>query len=201
MSRPFRFSEAYCLENDIALLRPLAISDYASLLPFSENEPELWRFNAGGADNARNLERYMLHALKRREEQTEYPFIVIDKRSGKVAGCTRYYDFHPERKTVQIGYTWYGKTFQGTGLNRSCKYLLLDFAFSDLKIERVGFGANAANERSINAMKSIGCTVEGVLRSNSVDAAGNRIDNIVLSILRSEWEQKIRPGWGKWENA
>ena len=53
-------------------------------------------------------------------------------------------------------------------------------------MERVEFRANAKNERSIDAMKAIGCTVEGILRSCVVDVTGRR-DSIVLSILKNEW--------------
>ena len=59
---------------------------------------------------------------------------------------------------MQLGYTWYGKEFQGTGLNKHCKYLLLEFAFEKMQVERVEFRADANNEKSIAAMKSIGCT-------------------------------------------
>jgi RimJ/RimL family protein N-acetyltransferase len=36
-------------------------------------------------------------------------------------------------------------------------------------------------------MKSIGCTEEGILRSNGYCADGSRRDSIVLSIIKEEW--------------
>ena len=68
-------------------------------------------------------------------------------------------DFH--HKTLSLGYTWYGKKFQRTGLNRQSKLLLLTFAFEKLRMERVEFRADARNQRSLDAMKGIGCTLEG----------------------------------------
>jgi RimJ/RimL family protein N-acetyltransferase len=88
---------------------------------------------------------------------------------------------------TQLGYTWYGKQFQRTGLNRHCKLLMLGFAFETWGMERVEFRADAKNERSVRAMKEIGCIEEGVLRSSSPSAAGGRRDAIVLSILKPEW--------------
>jgi RimJ/RimL family protein N-acetyltransferase len=41
-------------------------------------------------------------------------------------------------------------------------------------------------------MKSIGCKEEGVLRSNGFKADGTRRDSIVLSILKEEWNYKIK---------
>jgi RimJ/RimL family protein N-acetyltransferase len=93
---------------------------------------------------------------------------------------------------LQLGYTWYGKEFQGTGLNKHCKYLLLEFAFEKMQVERVEFRADANNEKSIAAMKSIGCTVEGILRKNVKKPEGGRRDSIILSILKDEWNQQVK---------
>ena len=105
---------------------------------------------------------------------------------------TRYYEISNEFKRLEIGFTWYGKAYQGTGLNKNCKYLLLEFAFEKLQMIRVGFGANSKNERSQKAMKSIGCTVEGILRRYGRDAEGNVTDAIRLSILKEEWEARVK---------
>jgi N-acetyltransferase len=188
----FNFEHPYILEDNIVCLRPLELSDFNLLLPYSLNEPELWRFNLLGASGADNLEQYIKHALKQREDGKEYPFIVYDKRSGAYIGTTRYYDFRIPFNTLEIGYTWYGKAFQGTGINRNCKYLLLEFAFEQLGVARVGFRANNQNERSKRAMKSIGCKEEGLLRNYSLNAAGERIDVIALSILKEEWHDTVK---------
>jgi len=188
----FNVRKDYTLENDFVLLRPLTINDFDNLLPFSLNEPELWKYSllqGGGADNLRN---YLQLAVAAREAEKEYPFIVFDKRSGTYAGSTRFYDIQLFHKSLQLGFTWYGKVFQGTGLNKNCKYLLLEFAFEQIGMERVEFRADNNNLRSIAAMKSIGCTVEGVLRSNNTKHDGSRRDSIVLSILKNEWEGGVK---------
>jgi RimJ/RimL family protein N-acetyltransferase len=60
-------------------------------------------------------------------------------------------------------------------------------------MERVEFRADNNNQRSIAAMKSIGCTVEGVLRSHMPTRDSElRRDSIVLSILRSEWFDNVK---------
>ena len=77
-------------------------------------------------------------------------------------------------------------------MNKHCKYLLLSFAFEQLGMERVEFRADADNERSIAAMKSIGCVVEGILRSNVPTFSGKRRNSIVLSILKEEWLDSVK---------
>ena len=181
------------LEDEFVLLRPLQESDLEHLLPFSMNEPELWKFSLVRANGKENLEHYIQIAIKARENGAEFPFIVYDKRTGNYAGSTRFYDINYGFKTIQLGYTWYGKDFQGTGLNKHCKYLLLSYAFETLGMERVEFRADNANERSKAAMLSIGCTVDGVLRSNMPTFESEvRRDSIVLSILRKEWFEEVK---------
>lgn len=188
----FDFKEKYILENEYVKLQPLENIDFDNLLEYSENEPEIWEFNSGGANGKENLKKYIANAIKNRESEKEYPFIVFDKKSGKFVGSTRFYGIFLEMKTIEIGYTWYGKKYQGSGINKNCKYLMLEFAFDKLEMERVAFAANSKNEKSLNAMKSIGCVVEGVLRNCSTDAKGERIDSTRLSIIRTEWDENVK---------
>ncbi|WP_428224947.1 GNAT family N-acetyltransferase [Flavobacterium sp.] len=186
------FTQDYILQNEKVLLRPLMESDFELLLPYSENEPEIWQYNAFGANGAENLKKYIHTALENKKLQLEYPFAVIDKKTGKLIGSTRYYAINQNYNHLEIGFTWYGKEYQGSYVNKNCKYLLLEFAFEKLNVSRVGFKANNANLRSIQAMKSIGCQEEGILRNFATDAKGQRIDVIVLSILQSEWQEEVK---------
>ncbi|MCC9019192.1 MULTISPECIES: GNAT family N-acetyltransferase [Flavobacterium] len=189
----FNFSDTIILEDDSVLLRPLQESDADNLLEISVNEPETWKYSLVGADGKENLINYIQLAVKGRENQKEFPFIVFDKKTQKYAGSTRFYDMNLEYKSLQLGYTWYGSAFRGTGLNKHCKFLLLQFAFETLGVERVEFRADNNNERSIAAMKSIGCKVEGVLRSHMPTANSDiRRDSIVLSILQNEWFDEVK---------
>ncbi len=188
----FSFKEKYNLENNRVCLRPLEKTDFDNLVLFSENEPEIWKYSLVQAVGKKGLENYLDIAIQGRENKNEYPFIVFDKLTNKFAGSTRFYDIQLGNKCIQLGYTWYGKDFQGTGLNKHCKFLLLEFAFDTLKMERVEFRADNENKRSISAMKSIGCSEEGILRSNGIKADGTRRDSIILSILKTEWNNKVR---------
>ena len=190
----FDFSKDYILENERVLLRPLSLSDLDLIRHFSVNEPELWIYNPIKAHEQDHhfFEKYIENAIAARTAQKEYPFIVFDKLTKQYAGSTRYYDMQLAHQRLRLGYTWYGRDFQGTGLNKNCKYLLLQFAFESMEMERVGFRANISNDRSLAAMKSIGCVTEGILRNFAKDASGQRKDAVVLSILRSEWLHTIK---------
>ena len=197
MAEIFNVKNDYVLEDECVFLRPLQENDTVNLLPFALNEPTIWKYSLVTAAGESGLQNYMNIALSEREKEKEYPFIVFDKRTNEYAGSTRFYDINIPFQTLQLGYTWYGKKFQGTGLNRHCKFLLLSFAFENLGMERVEFRADNNNERSIAAMKSIGCKVDGVLRKNMPGREGGRRDSIVLSILKDEWFSGVKESLAK----
>jgi N-acetyltransferase len=196
------FEHQPVLEDERVLLRSLDRTDYTHLLPFSINEPEIWKYAIVNSTAAgeENLQKYLDYTCKNRAEKKEFPFIVFDKQAKRYAGSTRFYDIQQTNMTTQLGYTWYGKEFQRTGLNRHCKLLLLTFVFEKWGLERLQLQADVNNIKSIAAMKAIGCVEEGILRSHLPLAGGGRRDTMVLSVLKSEWfdgvkellKQKIR---------
>jgi RimJ/RimL family protein N-acetyltransferase len=192
MTLNFDLDASYVLEDERVLLRPLLESDYEFLLPFALNEPDTWKYSYLSARGEDGMRRYIKDALDNKAAGKEYTFIVYDKQTQSYAGSTRFYDIQQTWQTVQLGYTWYGEKFRGSGLNKHCKFLLLQLAFETLDAVRVEFRADARNERSIAAMKSIGCIPEGILRNNMPLQEGGRRDSIVLSILKEEWDSGVK---------
>lgn len=186
------FTDNPTLQNERVLLRPIQENDFDNLLYFSENEPDIWKYGLVTAAGKDNLRKYIDTAVKNLQDKKEYPFIVIDKQANRYAGSTRFYDIQQNWLTTQMGYTWYGKEFQRTGLNRHCKLLLLTYVFEKWGLERCEFRADNNNAKSIAAMKAIGCTVEGVLRNHMSTAQGTRRDSIILSILKNEWFNGVK---------
>ncbi|MEW7291110.1 GNAT family N-acetyltransferase [Aquimarina sp. 2304DJ70-9] len=190
----FDFTTDYILEDDFVRLRPLQIDDVSHLLDIA-NEPGIWKYSFVKGDGEENLRTYIQSTIHNRKAKKEYPFIVYDKIKKQYAGSTRYCEIAPELSAIRLGYTWYGKAFRGTGLNKHCKYLLFQFAFETMGAERIGMAAYIENTISITAMKSVGCKEEGVLRGifPALDGDG-RTDALLLSILKDEWltEEKIK---------
>jgi RimJ/RimL family protein N-acetyltransferase len=188
----FNFNLDYILEDDRVKLIPLNVDHFKDLLPYALNEPDLWTYSMVSPAGENKMRQYIEQAIASRKEGREYAFVVYDNMVNTIIGSTRYYDIRIANESLQLGFTWYGKAYQGTGVNVHCKYLLLDFAFEHMKMQRVELRADANNARSIQAMKSIGCSVEGILRKDGKRSDGSRRDSIILSILRDEWYDSLR---------
>lgn len=175
------------LENHRAQLRPLQAADAELLLDVAA-DPELWRYTLTRGDDPASLRAYVDAALQGRAQQQRYPFLVVDKATGRAAGSTSYYNVAPDEQRLSIGYTWIGADFQCTGLNRACKHLLLRHAFDVLGCERVELETDARNFKSRDAMRRMGATEEGTLRSHRNTQGGLRRDTVIFSIVRPEWD-------------
>jgi RimJ/RimL family protein N-acetyltransferase len=81
-----------------------------------------------------------------------------------------------------IGETdYWGKGYGSDGLR-----LLLNYAFNELNLHRVGLTVLDYNERAIKAYERAGFVREGVKRQ-AVQREGQRYDLVCYSLLRDEW--------------
>lgn len=189
---PFDFNATIILENDFVKLEPLSLDHFDALKPFLLETPYIWTHSFLPMYNETDLLDYIKSTEAARSKGAEYAFAVYDKIKKQYAGSTRFYDIQLAHHSTQLGYTWYGKDFHGTYLNKNCKYLLLQYAFETLGMQRVEFRASSENERSIAAMQSIGCTIEGEFRSHLYKPDGSRRNSTLLSMLKSEWDDGLQ---------
>ena len=182
----FSFSEHIILENDSVLLRPLEKNDFNDLSAIAYNY-DIWRFTVSRCMNDEELSKYINTALKDKSKEVRYPLVIISKKNNRIAGSTSFGNISNRDKRLEIGWSWLGREYRGTGLNKNCKYLMLAYVFGELGFERVEFKTDLLNEQSRKALKKIGAVEEGVLRSHTVMQDGRRRDTIYYSILRSEW--------------
>jgi len=180
------FDQNLHLETDRVILRPLQLSDLPQLQTIAFNA-DTWRRTVTKIENQQDLESWVDESITHHQKHSRYIFVIEDKATGKLAGSTAYGNVAIVDKRLEIGWTWLGKDFRGTGLNRHCKFLLLSYAFEELGFERVELKTDVLNLRSRQAMRKIGATEEGILRSHTLMHDGRRRDTIFYSILRSEW--------------
>lgn len=175
------------LETSNVKLVPVQMSHREELIRASAdgNLSELWFTSV---PDAKNIDTYLSKAMDDFAKDTGLAFVVIDKKSDKIIGSTRYTNATPEHRRLEIGYTWYSKTYQKTYVNSECKLLLLTHAFEELKAIAVEFRTNWYNFPSRNAIARLGAKQDGVLRNHQIQADGTYRDTVVFSILESEWK-------------
>ena len=174
------------LENDRVLLSPLTLENYQMLYPIAAQE-KLVQYSPSDIRTPEALKRYVELALEKQRVNSAIPFIIFDKGTNQYAGSTRFMNIDHINKVVEIGSTWIGREFQGTGLNREMKFLMLDHAFWEMDFEKVEFRIDERNGRSRRAVEKLGATLEGVLRKNVYLLDGYKRNTCCYGILREEW--------------
>lgn len=176
------------LETDKVLLRPLQHLDIATFATLTK-DPSLWNYFTLLLNDPAQLQQWVETALREREERKRIPFTIIEKSSGSICGSSSFGNISYFDKRIEIGWSWLGKQYQGTGINFHAKFSLLSYAFEVLDWERVEIKTDNLNERAKQALRKIGATEEGVLRSHMQMPNNRRRDTVYFSIIKKEWPQ------------
>lgn len=184
-------------------IQPLTLKGRLTRLePLSEAHiPDLDFACKDSPDGKRTIWRYLLDSrtyrnegmtglvkelMARQQAGTDLPFAIIDVKSDKAVGTTRFMEIEIDNRVVEIG-TWIGLDFQRAGLNLESKYLMLRHAFATLKVIRVQFKIDHRNFGSLDAIERIRAYREGILRNHIILADGTVRSSVYYSILESEW--------------
>ncbi|MGP6158999.1 MAG: GNAT family N-acetyltransferase [Vulcanimicrobiaceae bacterium] len=170
---------------ELTPLRP----EHAADLFEAGREPEIWRYlPITGFESLGAVEAWIAEAEQAEAAGKEQPFAVIDLRTGRAVGSTRYLDIRPQERAREIGWTWLTPSVQRTGLNRETKFLLLRHAFETLGVLRVAFFTDAENGRSRSALVRLGATYEGTLRLHRARERNNfSRDSAAYSVIAPDW--------------
>ncbi|PHR83958.1 MAG: GNAT family N-acetyltransferase [Colwellia sp.] len=173
------------LESESIKLIPLK-KEYSEELVIASSDGKLWELWFTSVPNQKTIDDYIAHALIEKDKGTALPFAVLDKKTNKIIGSTRFCNADLVNKRLEIGYTWYSKSYQRSSINTECKKLLLSHAFETLNAIAVEFRTHWHNQESREAIARLGAKQDGVLR-NHQKINGVYRDTVVFSILDSEW--------------
>lgn len=147
--------ESITLESDLVTLRPMELSDRAALLE-AASDGNLWELWFTSVPREATVDAYMEKAMADKALGAAMPFVIIANTTGKVIGSTRFCNVAADHKRLEIGYTWYAKSYQRTVVNTQCKLLLLGHAFETLGAIAVEFRTHHANKASRTAITRLG---------------------------------------------
>lgn len=136
------------LKNESVLLTPLSEDAYNALFDIV-SDPALWVNHpiTNGFEKA-GFDIFFKQAI------TTGSLLIIDRKTNKIIGCTRFYEYNIRESTLVIGHTFISRAYWGTGYNSEVKKLMLDYAFTFVAC--VKFYVVENNIRSIKALEKIG---------------------------------------------
>jgi N-acetyltransferase len=195
------------LEGQHVRLEPLGPHHVPGLLRAAAQDPSLYQWVLVPQDEPA-MRRHVEDALAARAKGIAIPFAVVRLADETVIGSTRFHQLdywaRPERNaqggrppqtpppvnvpdTCEIGYTWLAREALRTGANTEMKRLMLTHAFEVWGVRSVCLHTDVRNQRSQNAIRRIGGTFEGVLRSHRPAVDQSPRDSARFSITAAEW--------------
>ncbi|HEY9855413.1 MAG TPA: GNAT family protein [Stenomitos sp.] len=186
MPKPTSFP--YRLESDRLILRCYDPADAPVLfeavqesllslspwLPWAQSEPTLAFFEA-----------FVRRSRGEYDLMTNFNLAIYSKADGRYLGGTGLHRFDWETGRFEIGY-WLRDSAVGHGYVSEAAWRLAEFAFEDLKAERVELRVDVDNVRSRRVAERLGFKLEGVLRAWA--RRGDELrDLAVYSMIRAEY--------------
>lgn len=161
--------------------------EHGDALVAAASDGELWKLWFTAIPEPDKVATYINDALQGQKDGTMLPWVVREVTTGAIVGSTRYHDIIARADRVEIGYTWYAKTWQRSHVNTACKLLLLGHAFDTLGCAVVGLRTDNFNFASQRAIERLGAKKDGVIRHHFPRRDGTVRDSVVYSILATEW--------------
>lgn len=180
--------EPVTLESPLLRLEPM-VTDHAAALEAAARDGELWNLRITSVPEPGATGAYVAAALAGQAEGHMLPFVVRELASGKVIGTSRYHDIVQVVERLEIGYTWYGKSWQRSHVNTSAKLLLMTHAFETLGARLVGWRTDNYNFASQRAIERLGARKDGVLRHHALRRDGTVRDTVMYSMTAGEWPE------------
>jgi RimJ/RimL family protein N-acetyltransferase len=165
------------LEGELLRLRPLRANDWKNLFAVA-SDPLIWEQHPVA-------DRYQAEVFRgffREAMEAGGAFVVLDAKTGRVIGSSRFHGYDPRRSEIEIGWTFLARSYWGGVYNRELKRLMLRHAFQF--VERVLFLVGPENFRSQGAMEKIG----GVRIGSRADENGR--ESLVFQIRRADYLPK-----------
>lgn len=167
-------------------LRPLVAEDING--PYLDwlNDPEVtYYLEVGRAKSTRETSsRYLEHF---KNSQSDFIYAICDKETGKHIGTVTLNHIHPIHKTADSGIMIGDKDYWGKGFAYEAWGLLLNYAFTELKLNKIIAGAAKENVASLRLQEKLGFKIEGELRQEFF-CDGKYLDAVRTGLLATEFQ-------------
>jgi RimJ/RimL family protein N-acetyltransferase len=180
------FADAVTLRGREVSLLPLSQAHRADLIE-ALNDGELWKLWYTNIPAPDQLDAEIRRRLALHQQGAMVPFTVVEESSHQAVGMTTFMNLDAANRRLEIGATWYRNRVQRTAVNTECKFLLLSYAFEQLKCIAVEFRTHFFNRQSRAGIERLGAKLDGVLRQHQLARNGTMRDTCVYSILDGEW--------------
>ncbi|PFZ01637.1 GNAT family N-acetyltransferase [Bacillus pseudomycoides] len=123
-------------------------------------------------------------------QREDLRLLVFLKETGEFVASSGLHRIDWEIPRFEIGY-WIDSRFGGKGYMTEAAQGIMDYAFSELKANRIEIRCDSRNVKSRAIPEKLGFKLEGILESSSVAVDGKGLrDTCVFAMIRNRYEKK-----------
>lgn len=122
-------------------------------------------------------------------DATRKQFIILDKKSGAPVGAINLMDIDYSHSRADWGYYIGEVSYRMKGHAVEAEYLLLQYAFESLGLNKVYCQTLSNNMKVVSNHKKFGFQIDGILRKHHFDGS-EYLDVYVMSIFKEEFAER-----------
>jgi RimJ/RimL family protein N-acetyltransferase len=172
------------IKGEKVVLRPMVLADAPHSLRWVNDQETSKLVNAGRKKLTLKEEIKWINDV-RKNKKTKLQ-LAIETRDGVHIGNTGF-EIIPQHKNATWGILIGDKRYWGKGYGTEVLGLILRYGFTEMKLNRIQLNVYEYNARAIALYGRAGFVKEGV-RRKAIFYKGKFYDEIVMGMLRSEWE-------------
>jgi RimJ/RimL family protein N-acetyltransferase len=184
------------IRGRLVYLRPMEPEDVVLVHRWQQDAD--FRRLLGDPPRSQAARRQAFEELLPEQGKSVYSFVICRLEDDRAVGRTDLFEIDLDAGSAAFGIGIGDAHDRGRGYGTDAVKALVDFAFGELRLERVWLGTDEENVAAQRAYERAGFTVEGRLRRAYVDR-GRLIDEVRMSMLRAEWQALARRK--SWEYA
>lgn len=175
------------LKSQRIYLRPLQKADAQSFLANTKDQEIRYMT---GTKSSFTLEQIQQHIGNCEKDSTRYDFAICLISNNHLIGELSIFEIDADNSKAGFRISMFGTELTGKGFGTEAIKLVVKFVFEELNLNRLQLEVYSHNIRGIRAYEKSGFKKEGILR-DSLYYNGQFFDEIIMSILKSEYEENI----------
>jgi ribosomal-protein-serine acetyltransferase len=175
------------IDEDLSL-KLIELRDGERIFELTNNSREYLREWLPWLDTTIKIEdtvEFIKMCLKGFAENKSLNTVILFK--GNIVGVAGFNSINWSNNTAYIGY-WLGEGYQGNGIMTRVAKALTDYAFTELKLNKVEIRAAVGNKKSRSIPERLGFVNEGCIRKAEW-LYDYYVDHVIYGILADEWNK------------
>lgn len=189
MNRRTTFRKFPVLKTKRLILRQPTMKDVGWYFEHFSRPEIVWGGGGAGPKNMRAArEEHGKYLVDLYRSRRGFRWLITLKGEGQPIGSLGYYKWEPSRGyQAEMGYDL-AREYWGKGIMTEAMRAVIDFGFEKMELNRIEVYIMPRNKRSVKMIKNLGFKREGLIRQRYFDEHGNYADDILFSLLRSDWK-------------